>query len=154
MKSGGSADRPQSTPDGRRYVDRLVSAAAVFTHLRTIGPQKPDSERQVRPLIGLTPEQAQLVWNRAVDKAAGRQVSERLVRAALREIQGAQPAPAVTQPRRVSKADKHKVLDVKFGELLALLSQKADHTLLTQKVEELHAQIRALFPRRQTKGKQ
>ena len=40
---------------GRRDVDRLTSAAAVFTLLRTIGPQKPDSERQVRPLIGPWP---------------------------------------------------------------------------------------------------
>jgi hypothetical protein len=53
----------------------------------------------------------------------------------------------------VSKVDKLKVLDVKFGELLALLSHRAAHSLLAQKVKELHAQIRVLFPRRQAKGK-
>jgi hypothetical protein len=44
---------------GRNYVNRLISAAQVFTHLVTISHQKPEHETQVRPLVGLTAEQAQ-----------------------------------------------------------------------------------------------
>ena len=59
---------------GRRYVNYLVSAAEVFTHLGTNSSQiKPDNEMQVRPLIGLTPEQAQLAWEKAIARADSRQ---------------------------------------------------------------------------------
>jgi hypothetical protein len=34
---------------GRNYVDRLISAAQVFTHLMTISHQIPDHETQIRP---------------------------------------------------------------------------------------------------------
>ena len=40
---------------GRNYVNRLISAAQVFTHLVTNSHQKPERETQVRPLVGLTP---------------------------------------------------------------------------------------------------
>ena len=44
---------------GRRYVNQLISAAQVFTYLGATGSQqKPEHERQVRPLVGLTREQA------------------------------------------------------------------------------------------------
>ena len=44
---------------GRHYVNRLISAAQVFTHLVTNRHQTaPEHETQVRPLIGLTPEEA------------------------------------------------------------------------------------------------
>ena len=51
---------------GRHYVNRLILAARVFTHLVTISHQrKPEHETQVRPLVGLTSAQAQLlrVWS-------------------------------------------------------------------------------------------
>jgi hypothetical protein len=45
---------------GRHYVNRLISAAQVFTHLVTICHQrKPEHESQVRPLIGLTKSSSQ-----------------------------------------------------------------------------------------------
>ncbi|MHC1765262.1 MAG: hypothetical protein AB9869_13340 [Verrucomicrobiia bacterium] len=42
---------------GRDYVDRLISAAQVFSHLLTNCQHQPEHESQVRPLVGLTPEQ-------------------------------------------------------------------------------------------------
>ncbi len=58
---------------GRHYVNRLISAAQVSTHLVTICHQcKPGHESQVRPLIGLAPEQAQAAWEHAVGKAGPR----------------------------------------------------------------------------------
>ena len=48
---------------GRRYVDFLIAAAQIFNQLRTIGShQKPAHERQLRPLIGLSPEQVLSAW--------------------------------------------------------------------------------------------
>jgi hypothetical protein len=43
---------------GRVNVHRLISAAQVFTYLLPNRQQKPEHETQVRPLVGLTPEQA------------------------------------------------------------------------------------------------
>jgi len=56
---------------GRRYINQLISAAQVFTSLGANGSQKPIYERQVLPLVGLTPEQAQLAWDKAVQRAGG-----------------------------------------------------------------------------------
>jgi len=51
---------------GRNYVNRLISAAQVFRHLVTNSHQiRPEHETQVRPLVGLTPEQAQGAWDHA-----------------------------------------------------------------------------------------
>jgi len=90
---------------GRHYVNRLISAAQVFTHLVTICHQtKPEYESQVRPLVGLTPDQAQVAWERAIEKAGGRKITARLVKAAVQELQPAggtkpsPPSPARTRP--------------------------------------------------------
>ena len=123
---------------GRHYVNRLISAAQVFTQLVTICHQtKPEYESQVRPLVGLTPGQAQVAWERAIEKAGGRKITARLVKAAVQELQpagGAKPAPS--QPHQ-NKAEQRKLIDGAIGELLMLLSQKASHDVLTQKVEAL-----------------
>src|SRR5579862_8612802 len=65
---------------GRAYVNRLISGAKVFTHLASNGRQKPEHERQVRPLLGLPPEQAQLAWDTAVQRAGGKTVTARLLK--------------------------------------------------------------------------
>jgi len=137
---------------GRHYVNRLISAAQVFTDLVTIGHQtKPEHERQVRPLVGLTAEQAQKAWDRAIEKAGGRKITARLVKAAVQELQpaaGTKPVPS--QPRQ-NKAEQRKLIDGAIGELLVLLSQKASHEVLTQKVEALHGQIHSLFAKPSSK---
>jgi hypothetical protein len=111
----------------------------------SIGHQtKPEHERQVRPLVGLTAEQAQKAWDRAIEKAGGRKITARLVKAAVQELHppgGAKPVPS--QPRQ-NKAEQRKLIDGAIGELLVLLSQKASHEVLTQKVEALHGQIHSL----------
>src|ERR1043166_3018230 len=97
---------------GRHYVNRLILAAQVFTHLVTISHQRrPEHETQVRPLIGLTPPQAQLAWEHAVEKAAGKKITQRLVKAAVQELQlGGSPAPVTQQPRR-NKAEQRRLVD-------------------------------------------
>jgi hypothetical protein len=131
---------------GRNYVDRLISAAQVFTHLLTNSHQKPDHETQVRPLVGLTQDQAQQAWDRAVQKAGGRRITARTVKSAVQELGFAPEAkPAASEPRQ-TRAQRRRLIDEAIGQLLVLLSQKASHEILTQKVEALHRHIRALFP--------
>ena len=44
-------------PYGRRYVNQIISAAQLFTHLGASGSlKKPEPERQLRPLAGLRAE--------------------------------------------------------------------------------------------------
>ena len=73
---------------GRNYVDRLISAAQVVRCLMTNCHQQPEHEGQVRPLVGLTPEQAQAAWQFAVERAASKKVTQRLVQTA---VQGVTP---------------------------------------------------------------
>lgn len=61
----------------------LISAAAVVTELSTIVDiPKPIHESQVRPLIGLTPDQACAAWKKAVENAEGRVIAARIVKEA------------------------------------------------------------------------
>ena len=134
-----------ATPDQIK-IDYLISAAQRFTHLCTnCAERKPERESQLRPLIGLTPEQAQLAWERAVEKAAGRKITARLVKAAVQELQLAPATKPATREPRQTKAEKRRLIDEAIGQLLILLSQKASHAILTEKVEALHGHIQSLF---------
>jgi hypothetical protein len=131
---------------GRNYVDRLISAAQVFTHLMTNSHQKPDHETQLRPLIGLTPAEAQVAWQCAVEMAGGRKITARLVKRAVHELQltPAKNQPAAKAPRQ-NKTEQRRLINDAIGQLLVLLGQKANHDLLTEKVEALHRHIQSLF---------
>jgi hypothetical protein len=132
---------------GRRYVDQLISAAQVFTYLRANSShQKPDHETQLRPLIGLSPAEAQVAWQCAVEMAGGRKITARLVKRAVHELHltPAKNQPAAKAPRRKT-AEQHRLINDAIGQLLVLLGQKASHDLLTEKVEALHRHIQSLF---------
>jgi hypothetical protein len=131
---------------------RLISAAQLFTHLlANCKHRKPDHASQLRPLIGLFPQHAQQAWEYAAEKAGGRKITAHLVKTAGQELQLAgETTPATRQPRQ-TKTQQRQLLDSAIGELLVLLSQKAIHDVLTQKVESLHGQIQALFPKPSSK---
>src|SRR4051812_37485441 len=64
----GEADENSATAItallGAIEINWLVSAAELFTNLGTNCSQiKPHHETQLRPMIGLTPKQAQLAWD-------------------------------------------------------------------------------------------
>jgi hypothetical protein len=87
-----------------------------------------------------------------VERAGARPVTARLVKAAVQELQvGGAPKPASYKPRQ-TKAEKRKAIDDAIGELLMLLSQKASHSTLAEKVEALHQHIQALFGNRGSKS--
>ena len=77
---------------GRHAANHLISGAAVVENLVTIGHQNqseemvtigsqilPTSERQVRPLTKLEPEQQREAWAKAVESAGGKVPSGRIV---------------------------------------------------------------------------
>ncbi len=66
---------------GSAYAYRLISAAEVVANLATIGDSRmPENESQVRPLIGLTPEQIRKAWAEALTDSKGERVTARLVK--------------------------------------------------------------------------
>jgi hypothetical protein len=113
--------------------------------------RKPEHENQLRPLVGLTPEQAQMAWERAAEKASGRKTTAQMVKSAVKELHLAGTANPVTRQPRQHKDQQRKLIDGDIGELLVILSQKTSHDVLTQKVEALHGQIQALFPKPSSK---
>jgi hypothetical protein len=113
--------------------------------LSTISTQKPERETQVRPLVGLSKEAALSAWANAVKMAGGQKITARLVKAAVRQLNGPQPETSKPAAVKGSKLTKRRLVDDKIGEVLLLLSQKADYAILTKKVEELHAQVRAIL---------
>jgi len=136
---------------GRDYVDRVISAALVTTRLLTACQQKPQHEAQVRPLVGLTPEQAQQAWEHAIEAAGGRKITSRLVRNALKELQfGKKPAPVAQEPR-LNKAEQRRLIDNSIGQQLALISQKVSYDRLAEKVELLHGYVQPLFAKTATR---
>ncbi len=85
----------------RRKMDYLISGSEVFENLqtRTIGSQSdrdetrtigsqilPISERQVRPLTQLEPDQQREVWQQAVEAAGGKVPSGRIVKDIVQRI--------------------------------------------------------------------
>jgi protein gp37 len=74
-----------------RHARRLMGAAEVVAN---IGPMGPISERQVRPLTNIPPEQQREVWHKAVETTNGKP-TEKAVRAAVE---------LVTKPSIVGKS--------------------------------------------------
>ena len=108
--------------------------------------QKPDHESQLRPLVRLTPEQAQQAWESAVENAGGRKITAARVRAAVKQLGLAPATPPVTRVTPQEKAEQRRLIDSTIGDLLMLASQKANHSLMTEKIEALHGYIRAVLP--------
>src|ERR1051325_5895610 len=98
----------------------------------TIVSQKPQRESHVRPLVGLPQDQATLAWENAVRKAGTGEITARLVKAAVRELQKAQPQITAKPPPKPTKLHKRRLLESKIGEVPVLLTQKADYATLTQ----------------------
>ena len=87
-----------------------------------------------------------MAWERAVQKAAGGKITAAIVRSAVRQLGLDGSKKSVAREPAQSRAERRRLIDEAVGQLLVLLSQKAPHELLTEKVEALHRQIRALFP--------
>lgn len=89
---------------GKSHAHRLIGAAEVVETLSPIGDGMPMplNEAQVRPLIGLSPDDQVKAWKAAVEGAAGKSVTAKLVRNA------AEPF-VVTKRKRPSKPSRRRV---------------------------------------------
>jgi hypothetical protein len=124
---------------GRDYADRLISAAQVFKRLLTnCQHRKPEYESQVRPLVGLTAEQAQAAWECAVQRGGKGKITARMVKTAMGDLHLAGNSQPVTRVSAATKREKRRAIDDTIGQLLTLLSQKASYETLTENVECLH----------------
>jgi hypothetical protein len=131
----------------RRYVDQVIAAAQPFNHLSAnCAQRKPDHESQLRPLVGLSLDQAAAAWERVAARAGPRQITALMVKAAIKELGfGCVDTSSPDFPPRQNRREQRQLIDLAIGELLLLLSQKASHQLLTVKVESLHHQIRMVL---------
>jgi hypothetical protein len=123
----------------------LIDSAQLFSRLGTNCARKPEHASQMRPLLGLKPDQAQLAWEHAVSHSGPRKTTARLVKAAVTALQLKPASEPVKKAAGPSKAEHCRLIDSTFGELLVLLSQKAPHEDLALKVETLHRQVHALL---------
>lgn len=88
---------------GRHYAYRLINAAAAYDGLLTIvntdggKPPLPESEAQVRPLVGLEAKDAKKAWLKAAASANGHGITARLVKQAAADF--AKPKPS-DSPRK------------------------------------------------------
>ena len=137
----------------RRRADYLITAAQLFRHLRTNCSQiQPGHESQLRALIGLSHEQAQQAWQRAVEMAGQRRMTARLVKKAMQELQLSGDPPKAAGPTRQTRAQIRRLIDAAIGELIVLAGQGATPSILTTKLEALHRNIGALFPATRTRA--
>jgi hypothetical protein len=139
----------------RVYAHYLISAAQVFQHLFTNCEQrKPERESQVRPLIGLTQAQAQAAWEKAVEKAAGRKITARLVKAAAKEVQppAAEATGAEEAAAKPTQAQLREQSRQAMTELVILISRKTPYEVLLQKSEALLQLLAPLLGKRPPKA--
>jgi hypothetical protein len=111
----------------------------------TAGQQKPEHEKQVRPLVGLGLEEGSQAWTRAVEKAFGCTITAGMVKAAVHELLAERNLKPAIETTRRDKAEHYRTINAAIGQLLVLLSQKEDHRILAEKVEVLHRHIQGIF---------
>ena len=66
------------------------------------------------------------------EKGCTGEITAHLVKAAVRELQKAQPQITAKPPPKPTKLHKRRLLESKIGEVPVLLTQKADYATLTQ----------------------
>jgi hypothetical protein len=130
-----------------------MAAAQVVKSLAALPDvPRPQRESPLRPLLKLKPEDAQRAWKLAVEKTGGRRITARVVQNAVQELKLGD-APANGRSPQSERLDRHQVITDCFGDLLKLLSQRAEHGAVVAKVEELHGLVEGLFAKRQARAK-
>ncbi len=131
---------------GRDYADRLIAAAEIVTHLQTIDCPLPERETHVRPLIGLTKEQAAAAWKEALELAREVPMTVKLVKGAAAKFKKRESTSGIIAPTKIAaeaatrQASVDKVMDmIQQVEELVRTGQNPQTTLtlLTQLRDEL-----------------
>jgi protein gp37 len=71
---------------GKRYADRVISAAQTVDRLGPIGPKLPSTESQARPLTVLSPDEQIEAWQRVLERAGERWVTAKLVEQVVKDL--------------------------------------------------------------------
>jgi hypothetical protein len=131
----------------------LISGSRVLERVsaRKDLPQ-PTCESQMRPLLVLSLEHAELAWECAVTMAGARPVKARLVKRAVKilalpRVDARPPLPVDRQ----TKGQLRRIISETMDELLTLLVRKADHADMMGKFEALHGHLKRLFAPRKAK---
>jgi hypothetical protein len=134
---------------------RLMAAARIAHALGVLpGVPQPDHESQIRPLMGLTFEQVLLAWQSAVQNAGGREITARVVTAAVKQLQFTSQEQAERAQKQSERAERFRTVIAGIQELLELIAQKAPHDQLLSKAEALQPHFAAIFLKRQTQAQQ
>ena len=132
----------------------LISAAGIYrTISATSAPPYPDHEAQLRPLIAVTPDNAQLAWNYAVRISFGCPITARMMKRAVKDLNLTTPKAAPAQPpgHQTKRQIKCLITDT-MDEFLSLITRHAEYPDLLEKLEVLSGQLRLLFqPERRRK---
>ena len=131
----------------------MISAARICRRIsETPGLPQPDRESQLRSLLAVSLEDAELAWQYAVQFCGGRPVTARMVKSAVQELDlpliNARTAPPQA---RQSKGELRGLVSKTMDEMLGLITRKADHGALLEKFEALHGQLQLLFEPRKAK---
>jgi hypothetical protein len=132
----------------------LISAARICRQIaQTPGLAQPDRESQLRPLLAVNLEDAELAWQYAAQFSSGRPITARMVKRAVKVLHlplvNVRPAPPL------GRQSKHELRRIVFGtmeEMLGLITQKADHSRLLERFEALHGQLQVLFKPRKPRN--
>ncbi len=115
----------------KSHVYRLIAAAEVVKCLSPIGdiPQ-PIHEAQVRPLIGLTPEQVREIWKKAAAEADGEAIKAAVVKEMASEVLPKKSSTKVKIRKRPSLSGVAAALKHLADLEAAIRASKSPETLL------------------------
>jgi hypothetical protein len=128
-------------------VYRWITAAEVCNSLAALPDMpKPEHESQLRPLYPLTTEQRQSAWQAAAAKAAGRPITERLVKEAVVALHLPSSDRAAKHAVIEERIERRRLLRENVTDLLRLIMSKAGYEVLLEKAAALDGHVRFLFP--------
>jgi hypothetical protein len=124
----------------------MISAAQVYTTIAALPDlPKPEHESQLRPLLGLAPEEIMIAWQTAAEHCKGQPITARLVKNVVRALQLGNQVSVEPGRRGPNRVEIWKGINAKFGDLLKLISTKAAHEQILSLIQDLHGQVRLLY---------
>jgi hypothetical protein len=133
----------------RSKVYYLIGTAQVSQALADLPDlPKPDHEFQLRPLIGLKPDEVRRAWQQAASKVPGGSITARRVKEAMADLQPDGDARAKQLQVRHERSERRRKLTDGMTELLQLIMCKTPHAVLIQKAAVVDGHVRYFFPKR------
>jgi hypothetical protein len=133
----------------KRKVYFLTATAEVHRAITTgTNLPLPEYASQMRPLLGLTPDQVRLAWEHAAQEAGTGPITPRRVRAAVVELQFKAEENAERTKERQARAQRRQQLSQAMADLLERIVRRRPYEELVQTASLLDQQVRFFFPKR------